>query len=139
MPEKFRANESERGGFWFWKKSTLQSKHRRNMYVPAKDIISQANDVVNKCIIGNGVHKERECRDRWKKLQAVLFLSTTVSVLGILIYYLIHWAYAIPKNKTSEIIMNSFGGFVFDNTWGYEMEILNFFCWQFIIIEVYFK
>lgn len=90
MPEKFRANESQRGGFWFWKKSPLQSKHRRNMYVPAKDIISQANDVVNKYIVGKDTESDGDAAQRHNIIQAVLFLGSTATVLGLLVYYLIH-------------------------------------------------
>lgn len=90
MPEKFRANESEKGGFWFWKKSSLQSKQRRSMYVPAKDIISQANEVVNKCISGKNVDSEGKALNHNKRAQAALFLGASATVLGLLVYYLIH-------------------------------------------------
>ena len=90
MPEKFRANESQRGGFWFWKKSSLQSKQRRNMYVPAKDIIRQANDVVNKCIVGKDTESDGDTTHQHKTTQAILFLGSSVTVLGLLVYYLIH-------------------------------------------------
>ncbi len=90
MPEKFRANESERGGFWFWKKSPLQNKHRRNIYVPAKDIISQANDVVNKCISGKSAEQDEKAVIRAKRVQTVFFLGASATVLSILVYFLIH-------------------------------------------------
>ena len=90
MPEKFRANDRERGGFRFWRKSSLQNKHRRSEHNPAKDIISQANDVVNKCIMQNETETYSSVVPRRKKIQAALFLTTSALVLAVLVYYLIH-------------------------------------------------
>lgn len=88
MPEKFRANNSESSGFWFWKKPNMQNKHKKNAMNPAKDIISQADDVVNKCMLTGGDDiPSTNKRLNSKFGVAVMFLAIT-AFAGLLVYVL---------------------------------------------------
>ena len=135
MPENFRAKHSENNGFWFWKKYSSQNKQRKNTLCPAKDIISQANDVVNKCIMQTVTDRENEYYSHSKKVHGIIFMAISATVLGVLIYYLICWLYAIPKKQKKKIGQN----------FGIRLKVQKsihpffFFCWLFLITELYFK
>ena len=90
MPEKFRANDSESGRFWFWKKTVANKKHRRNAKNPAKDIISQANDVVNEFLMESEKNKDFQSSNDGRIIGGILFMGVTVTVFALLVYYLIN-------------------------------------------------
>ncbi len=86
MPEKFRANNSEDSGFWPRKKANEHNKHKKQPMPLAMDIISQANDVVNKCAMTNKVPKQkRNSIISFFKNGAVIILASSV-IVGALVY-----------------------------------------------------
>ena len=66
-----------------WRYVTKLSK-----FLESSDELSE--DVVNKYIVGKDTESDGDAAQRHNIIQAVLFLGSTATVLGLLVYYLIH-------------------------------------------------